>query len=171
MDMNNNRRYLFTPDGIKRLRQRIARARAAYKEICDSNEDAAGSGDSSVWHDNFAYEENQRQMHQQAKRVRDLEGVLAAAEVVPPHELRLDRVTVGTWVSCQKDRDSKPRRFYIAGYDDGEPSLGRISYNSPMGRHLMGAEEGDVLEIFFAGRHTELEILEVSTGPEPEEVQ
>ena len=169
--MNMPRRYLYTPSGLKRLKDRIARARADYKAVCDSNEDAAGSGDSSVWHDNFAYEENQRQMHQQAKRVRDLEGVLAAAEVVTPHELRLDRVTVGTWVSCQNDRDPKPRRFYIAGYDDGEPSLGRISYNSPMGRNLMGAVEGDVLEVFFAGRRTELEVLEVSTGPEPEEVQ
>jgi len=171
MGMNNDSRYLFTPNGIRRLRQRIAKARAAYKEVCDSNEDAAGSGDSSVWHDNFAYEENQRQMHQLAKRVRDLEVVLAAAVVVPSDERRLDQVRVGTWVSCQDDRTPNPRRFFIAGYDDGEPSLGRISYNSPMGRHLMGAQEGDVLEVFLAGRRTELEVLEVSAGPEPGEAQ
>jgi len=166
--MNMNGRYLFTPNGIKRLRQRIAAARGAYKAVCDSNEDAAGSGDSSVWHDNFAYEENQRQMHQLAKRVRDLEVMLAAAEVVTPNERTMDRVMVGTWVSCQGDRDPEPRRYFIAGYDDGEPSVGRISYNSPMGRHLLGGQVGDVLEMTFAGRRTELEVLEVSCGPEPE---
>ena len=63
-----------TPAGLRRLNQRLAAARQRYLDICADNEDAAGAGDTSVWHDNFAYEENQRQMHALARRLRDMQA-------------------------------------------------------------------------------------------------
>ena len=166
--MNMTRRYLFTLAGLARLRERIAKVRAEYKAVCDSNEDAAGSGDSSVWHDNFAYEENQRQMHQLARRVRDLEVTLAAAEVVMANAGSTGRVSVGCWVTCLRDDDEATLRYFISGYDDGDPAAGRISYNSPLGRHLMGTQEGDLVEVHQGGRRRALEVVEVSPGLEEE---
>ena len=164
--MNMITRYLFTPRGIQRLKDRIALARQSYRDICDENEDAAGAGDSSVWHDNFAYEENQRQMHQRAKKVRDLEAMLAAAEVVMPGENRKDMVGVGCVVSYLKDDEETPREYFISGYDDGDPTQGRISYNSPLGRQLVGARKGDVIELRQRRRMSEVEILEVTVARE-----
>ena len=165
--MNMTRRYLFTPRGIDRLKIRIEQARSQYKATCDSNEDAAGAGDSSVWHDNFAYEENQRQMHQQAKKVRDLEVMLAAAEVVTSTTRDKGTVGIGCLVSFLQGDDEMPRQYYMSGYDDGDPKRGRISYNSPLGLKLLGSREGDVLDVRFGGRKVELEILEVRHVPEP----
>lgn len=162
------KRYLFTRPGLRRLKRQIADARAAYKAICDDNAAAAESGDSSVWHDNFAYEENQRQMHQLARRVRDLEALLVAAEVVMPGGIGDPRVYIGTWVRYQFEDDETPRIHFIAGYDDGDPPCGRISYNSPLGRYLMGACPGDVLEVRLAGRRRELEVTDVIWGSEEE---
>ena len=59
--------------GYQRLLDTLQAAKRRYDVVCASNEEAAGAGDSSVWHDNFAYEDNQRQMHQLARRVRDLQ--------------------------------------------------------------------------------------------------
>ena len=61
-----------TPAGRKRLAERINATRAAYLARSAENPDALQSGDSSGWHDNFAFEENMRQMHQLARQVRDL---------------------------------------------------------------------------------------------------
>ena len=80
----SQRSYYLTPAGRGRLRRRIEEARLAYLTVCASNGDAAGAGDSSVWHDNFAYEENQRQMHQLARRVSTLEEVLLRSREVQP---------------------------------------------------------------------------------------
>ncbi len=81
-DATSRRVYYLTPAGRVRLRHRIHEARLAHEAICASNGEAAEAGDSSVWHDNFAYEENQRQMHQLARRVRTLEEILTSAAEV-----------------------------------------------------------------------------------------
>ncbi len=159
-------RYYYTPDGLERLRARIARARAEYKAVCDDNPAALESGDTSGWHDNFAFEENQRKMHMLANRVRELERRHEAAVLVPPLEEAPDRVVVGASVRFAfEDEEEAPREVWIAGYDDGDPSEGRISYNSPLGKALIGAEPGDLREVRMGPRTRWLEVLAV--GPTP----
>lgn len=144
-------RYFFTGAGVERLRRRIEDARRAYQAVCDSNPEAREAGDSSVWHDNFAFEENQRQMHQLARRIRDLENVLARVEVVLPPRAP-SRVTVGTRVSYLLGGDGEARSCVIAGWDDGDPAARRVSYNSPLGAALSGAVADEEREVVLAGR-------------------
>ncbi|MFZ5476825.1 MAG: GreA/GreB family elongation factor [Myxococcota bacterium] len=161
-----SQRYVYTPGGIARLRARIAAARQAYKAVCDDNPAALESGDTSGWHDNFAFEENQRQMHQLARHVRELEQIAAVAEVVPVPRAEPERVVLGTRVVYEVD--GEVRAGWIAGWDDGDPDRGRISYNSPVGRALVGAEPGDVRELRVAGTTRRLEVVEVGCLREDE---
>ena len=69
-------RLLTTAAGQQRTASRLNKVRDAYDAVCASNGAAAEAGDNSVWHDNFDYEENQRQMHQLARRFRDLEDAM-----------------------------------------------------------------------------------------------
>ena len=134
-----------TPVGFNRLKERIAAARRAYLEVCSTNEEAAGAGDSSVWHDSFAYEENQRQMHQLSARVADLERSAAAIRVVPAAAEAPDRVRVGCRVTLLFLDDDSERTLYVAGWDDGDPAAGRISYTAPprhASAHLLKGSRG-----------------------------
>lgn len=158
-------RVYLTPCGMRRLRERVEAVRAAYKAVCDDNPAALESGDSSGWHDNFAFEENQRQMHQLARRVLELEGLLARAKVVPPLAEPPSHVVVGAAVTWQAD-DEDPQSAWIAGYEDGDPREGRLSYNSPLATQLLGAAVGEVRTVRVAGRVREVEIL--ALGPTPE---
>lgn len=158
-------RYYLTTGGQRRLQGRLDRFRAEYKAVCDDNPAALESGDSSGWHDNFAFEENQRQMHRLANRIRELERVLESAEVVPPLEAPPERAFLGARVTwCFEDEDEE-RTVWIAGWNDGDPASGRVSYNSPLGRALLGAVPGDLRTFAVGGRERRLEILEV--GPTP----
>ena len=157
-----------TPAGFRRLQKRIAAARRAYLDVCATNEDAAGSGDSSVWHDNFAYEENQRQMHQLAARVAELERAVAAMHLVPPASAAPNRVRVGCRVTVTFLDDDSTRLLYVAGFDDGDPKQGRVSYTAPLARVLLGAEEGDVRSFRHAGRERDVEITELLPAPAAE---
>jgi transcription elongation GreA/GreB family factor len=165
------RRYL-TRAGLHRLRGRIAEARAEYAAVCAGNEEAAGAGDSSVWHDNFAYEENQRQMHRLARRVRDLEEQLAAAEIVPACASAPDTVRIGARVrvrySGSDDEGEREATYYIAGFDDGDPSEGRISYTAPLAARLIGAEVGDVRAVPERAGSREVEVVELLPATEEE---
>lgn len=157
-----------TQAGLHRLRGRIAEARAAYLSVCSDNEDAAGAGDSSVWHDNFAYEENQRQMHRLARRVRDLEELLSRVRLVPACATAPARVQLGAQVQLLYPEDGREATIYIAGYEDGDPRIGRVSYSAPLAARLIGAEPGEVRRIQENGKSREVEVQGVLAAPAEE---
>jgi transcription elongation factor GreA len=159
-------RYFFSRGGLERLQQRIAEARRAYKVICDDNPAAAEAGDSCVWHDNFAFEENQRQMHQLARRVHDLEAIFAAATLITTAEAPRDRAFIGTRVTYRIDEQDAPRSCVLVGWDDGDPRQGRLSYNSPLGAALFGAHPGEAREALIAGKLRTVEVLDVALAEE-----
>lgn len=161
--MTTPTRYFFTARGMARLEGRIADAREAYRAICSTNPEAREAGDSSVWHDNFAFEENQRQMHQWGRRIRDLEDIRARAEVVAPAP-RPSRAAVGTRVRYRFEDEPAERVCFLAGWDDGDPSARRVSYNSPLGVALVGAAPDEEREVVLAGRTRVLLVVDVTAG-------
>ena len=68
-----DKKYFTTPAGYKRFLSKMKNVAKRYDAVVASNGDAADAGDNSVWHDNFAYEENQRQMHQWSQRFHKME--------------------------------------------------------------------------------------------------
>ncbi len=161
-------RLPLTPCGYARLQDRIQTVRRAYKAVCDDNPAALESGDSSGWHDNFAFEENQRQMHQLARRIVELEAALGRIQVIAPLERAPDRVVVGATVTWQVD-DEAPRTAWIAGWEDGDPVAGRLSVDSPLARVLLGAGVGEVRQAQLGGRLRDVEVL--ALGPTPKEAR
>ena len=157
-----SRPFFFTPDGFERLKARIHSVRSAYKAVCDDNPAALESGDTSGWHDNFAFEDNQRQMHQLARRVRDLEEILGRSEVMSPLREAPERVMLGVSVAWRYTDEDRVRRAHISGWDDGDPDTGRVSYNSPLGAALVGAEPGEERELRVAKSVRRIEVLAVA---------
>ncbi len=156
-----NERFYLTPGGAARLRRRLTAARAAYQAVVDDNPAALESGDTSGWHDNFAYEENQRQMHQLARLVRELEALLGRATVVPLPRTAPDRAILGSRVRWSYADESEARCCWISGWDDGDPSYGRVSYNSPLGHALVGGSPGDARELKGGGVARLVDILDI----------
>lgn len=168
MDHSLPKRIVTTRHGLARLQQRLQQTRARYDEVCASNEEAAGAGDSSVWHDNFAYEDNQRQMHQLARRVRDLQHVLSVAELAhtpdPPR-----RVCLGCAVTVLDLEEDAEQRYVIGGWEDSDAALNRIAYNTPLASALIGAEEGEERACPGARGPRVVEIVSIELA-HPEEV-
>lgn len=154
-----------TPEGLERLRKRIANARLQYKVVCDDNPAAAEAGDSSVWHDNFAYEENQRKMHMLARLVRDLEHRFATTSVVGSVNSEPTKARVGCLVVYRFTDEATERSCTVSGFDDGDPDAGRVSYNSPLGVALVGAEVGERRSFVVAGRRREVEVIDLALAP------
>ena len=45
------------------------------------------------------------------------------------------------------DEDDKPVKYQIVGQAEADAKAGMISYNSPLGRALIGREVGDEVEV------------------------
>jgi transcription elongation GreA/GreB family factor len=166
--MSSADRLYTTAAGHRRYLERVAKTRSAYDRICASNEDAAGAGDNCVWHDNFAYEENQRQMHQTACRLRDQQMVAARMSIVRLPRAP-QRVCLGCAVVVENGESGERKRWVIGGYEDGDMAAERLSYTAPLARALLGRTAGD--EAWFesgAGR-VEFEIISIEAS-EPGEL-
>ncbi|HBQ93230.1 MAG TPA: transcription elongation factor GreA, partial [Erythrobacter sp.] len=57
-----------------------------------------------------------------------------------------DRVIFGATVTLL-DEDEKPIRYQIVGQTEADAGKGRISYNSPIGRALIGKQLGEEVEV------------------------
>ena len=67
---------------------------------------------------------------------------LATAQVAPP--ATGDTVAIGTRVTI--DQNGTRRTLSIVGHDEADPAKGLLSFASPLGHALIGAEPGDEVE-------------------------
>ncbi len=63
-----------------------------------------------------------------------------------PKELSGDKVVFGATVSLL-DEDEKTVKYQIVGQTEANAKTGRISYNSPLGRALIGRIVGEEVEV------------------------
>jgi len=156
---------LTTAAGQRRLLQRLAAAHANYDTIVATNPEAAEAGDNCVWHDNFAYEENQRRMHAAARTIHDLRTLVSQVQVVPVPR-RVERVGLGVRVRLERGDTGAIETWTIAGIEDGELDAGRVSYTAPFARALLGAEAGETRVIVSENKRYEVTVLSLEGAPE-----
>jgi len=107
-------------------------------------------------------------MHQLARRIKDLEVLINHVQIVQPPTGALDRVAMGVQVALHFLDDDSEATYLIAGWEDGDPEAGRLSYASPLGRALIGAEEGEVRLVKLARQVREVEIAGILPAPDTE---
>lgn len=68
---------------------------------------------------------------------------LASAQLAPTPDG--SSVTIGTTVTITGDGSA--RTVYIVGHDESDPAAGRIAFNAPVARALLGCEVGDEADL------------------------
>ena len=96
-------------------------------------------------------------------RIQEIEGKLAASQVIDPAEVDAGgKIVFGSTVELE-DEDSGDRVTYqIVGEDEADLKLGLINVSSPIGRALIGKEEGDTAEVQAPGGLRRYEVMGVS---------
>jgi transcription elongation factor GreA len=111
--------------------------------IIDAIEEARGHGDLSENAEYHAAKERQGQVEAQ---IADIEDRLSRAMVIDPTTLSGDKIVFGATVHLLDENDS-PVKYQIVGQTEADARIGRISYNSPLGRALIGRTVGDEVEV------------------------
>jgi transcription elongation factor GreA len=96
--------------------------------------------------ENAEYHAAKEQQGQNEATISDIEGKLSRAQIIDPRELSGDKVVFGATVTLL-DEDDKPMRYQIVGETEADASRGRISYNSPIGRALIGRKIDEEVEV------------------------
>ena len=95
------------------------------------------------------------------RRRRFLTRLLEISTPIDPASLSGAQARLGATVDVL-DEEGRERRYQIVGIHEADASLGRISWNSPLGRILLGAVEGDVRTLRGPRGEEELEVVRVS---------
>ena len=66
--------------------------------------------------------------------------------VIDPTTLSGDKIVFGATVTLT-DEDDKTVKYQIVGQTEADAKVGRISYNSPLGRALIGRQKGEEVEV------------------------
>lgn len=130
-------------EGYEMLTAELNLLRAERPKIVDAIEEAREHGDLSENAEYHAAKERQGQVEAQ---IADIEDKVSRAQIIDPATLSGDRIIFGATVTLL-DEDEKPSRYQIVGQTEADVKKGRISYNSPLGKALIGRKVGDEVEV------------------------
>lgn len=130
-------------EGQKMLTEELARLKAERPLIIDAIEEARAHGDLSENAEYHAAKERQGQIE---ASIADIEDRLSRAQIIDPRDLSGDKIVFGATVTLL-DEDEKPLRYQIVGQTEADAKSGKISYNSPLGRALIGKKVDDEVEV------------------------
>lgn len=161
-------RHPLTPEGYQKIREDLKYHKEVLRgSIVKDIEEARAHGDIS---ENSEFEDaKERQAHCEG-RIAFLENVVAAAEIIDVSKLTQDgRVVFGTTVKLADPDTAEERCYRIVGETEADVDNGCISYKSPIGKAMIGREEGDEVVVPTPAGAKRWEIVEVLyLGPDDE---
>ena len=130
-------------EGYERQIAELKALREERPRIVDAIEEARAHGDLS---ENAEYHAAKERQGQVEATIGDLEDRISRAQIIDPTTLSGERIVFGATVTLLDDAD-KPIRYQIVGQTEADAKVGRISYNSPLGRALIGRKVDDEVEV------------------------
>jgi transcription elongation factor GreA len=131
-------------EGHRQLEDELKRLKVEERPaIIEAIEEARAHGDLSENAEYHAAKE--RQGHVEAT-IAEIEDRLSRAMVIDPTTLSGDKIVFGATVTLL-DEDEKKVKYQLVGQQEADARVGRISYNSPLGRALIGRQKGDEVEV------------------------
>ena len=130
-------------EGYEKLIAELKALRVERPQIVEAIEEARAHGDLS---ENAEYHAAKERQGQVEASISDLEDKVSRAQLIDPTTLSGDRIIFGATVTLL-DEDDKPVRYQIVGPYEADARIGRISYNSPLGRALIGRKAKEEVEV------------------------
>ena len=153
----DEQKYL-TSAGASRLKEELADLKGPQRDaLAKRLRFAIQQGDLSENADYHKAKEDQAFLE---GRILELEYLLKNAVIIETNAGGYEQVDVGATVTVQEE-DYPPETYYMVGAKEADPRNGRISNESPIGRALMGARQGDVVVAETPGGQISLKVLKV----------
>jgi transcription elongation factor GreA len=149
-------RVFLTDDGRQRALSQLEFLRTVRRaEVAQYLHDAKESGDVI---DNAAYDDAKNEQARVEGRILELEQLLAMA--MPINKIDTDVVSLGSVVRlCTPDE--RQYCYTLVGAFEANPSAGRISNESPVGKALLGHRVGDMVIVSTPGGVKEYTIISI----------
>jgi transcription elongation factor GreA len=149
----------FTREGLEKLRQELMHLKKVERpKNIRAIEEARSHGDIN---ENAEYHAAKERQSYLTARIDELKSVIAKSEIIDVEDGPADTVVFGGTVVLYDPQTDKEISYQLIGPYESDPENGKISVTSPLGRALIGKEEGDEVRAHTPGGINEYEILEI----------
>jgi transcription elongation factor GreA len=161
--MSDKNQELVTPEGFEKLQRELSYlTEVRRKEIADRIRQARDFGDIS---ENSEYDDAKNEQYLLERRISELQRRIRNARVVDPSEVDTDAVDLGTRVTLRVvGAKGEERTFQIVGANESDPTSGKLSHASPVGRAVLKRRVGDKVTVSTPRGSTEYEIVNVEVA-------
>lgn len=132
---------ILTHEGLKELQEKLDYLKSVgRKETAEKIKVALSFGDLS---ENAEYDEAKSEQGKLEAEINELETMISRAKIME-EDTSTEAVHIGSVVTIKETtRGAQEKVFQITGFAQANPSEGKISDESPVGKALMGHKVGD----------------------------
>ncbi len=153
---NENREYL-SKERFEELQQKLKDLKTKKRvEIAEHLEYAKGLGDLS---ENVEYQEAKEAQMVNESDIIKLEDLLSRAELIS--NVDTTEVRIGSTVHVKKSGVIE-EHFTIVGREETNPSKGKISYESPLGKSILGRKKSEKILVSTPRGEIEYRIIDIA---------
>ncbi|MBL7150082.1 MAG: transcription elongation factor GreA [Candidatus Pacebacteria bacterium] len=152
--MKNMIKYL-TLEGLEKLKKELNYLKTVKRrESAETLRHTASFGDLS---ENFAYQQAKEDQAFLEGRILELGKIISQAKII--EKRKTDKVQLSSLVIV--NLAGKKEKFQILGPEEADPAKGKISFESPLGKALLGKKVGNKIKIKTLDGKLEGEILKI----------
>ena len=153
------KKNILTYEGLKLLEEEIQDLKVnKRKEVAQKIKEAREQGDLS---ENAEYDAAKDEQREIEARIEEIDKILKNAEVVVEDEVEVDVINIGCKVKILDLEFNDEMEYKIVGSTEANSLKGKISNESPVGKALIGARVGDIVNVETHSGMLEYKILEI----------
>lgn len=147
-----------TADGLEKLKKELVELKGKAREDLSMRlREAIQMGDLSENADYIQAKEEQGFLE---GRIQELEQILSNVQIIEESGKTRDKVDIGATIIVQ-EAEFPEESYFLVGPKEADPINGRISYESPIGKALLGHKIGDMVKIETPGGTIQLRIKKI----------
>ena len=145
-----------TKKGFARIQEELNRLiKTEREQIKKALQEARALGDLK---ENAEYHAAKEKQSLNEGRIAELQAVIANSRVVEASSINSEKIVFGATVCLYDNNKNEEVTYQIVGEKEAGFSPRLISYTSPLGRSLIGKEEGDVVLVKVPKGEIEYEV-------------
>ncbi|EQC43232.1 transcription elongation factor GreA [Bacteriovorax sp. Seq25_V] len=133
---------------IKVVREELRVTIAEARELGDLKENA----------EYHAAKEKQSQVE---GRISQLQGIIATSKVIDISQVSSDKIVFGATVTITNIDTDEEVTYKLVGESESNMKEGKVSFASPLGKALIGKEEGDTVVVRAPKGNIEYEVVSI----------
>ena len=156
--MSKGTRFKMSAERLEELKQELEYLQTVReKEVAEQIKEARSFGDLS---ENSEYDEAKTEQGKLYSKIAEIKNLIENAEIIEDSETT-DTVGNGSVVTIRDVEFDEIETYKIVGSQEANPTAGKVSDDSPVGRALMGHGVGETVNVEAPGGTIAFEIIKI----------